>query len=49
MDATIPRNELSAILLCTNLDFLVKQTLGDLVGEIIYCTDSTIAVVGVKI
>ena len=43
MDATIPRNELSAILLCTELAFLVKRALGDLVEEIIYCTDSTIA------
>ena len=43
MDATIPRNELSVILLCTELAFLVKQALGDLVGEIIYCTDSIIA------
>ena len=39
MDATIPRNEL----LCTELAFLVKRALGDLVGEIIYCTDSAIA------
>ena len=43
MDATIPRNELSAILLCTELAFLVKKALGDRVGEIIYVTDSTIA------
>ena len=43
MDATIPRNELSAILLCTELAFLVKRALGDLVDQIIYCTDSTIA------
>ena len=43
MDATIPRNELSAILLCTELTFLVKRAFGDLVDEIIYCTDSTIA------
>ena len=38
MDAIIPRNELSAILLCTELAFLVKQALGDLVNEIFYCT-----------
>ena len=43
MDATIPRNELPATLLCTELAFLVKRALGDLVGQIIYCTDSTIA------
>ncbi|XP_023346520.1 uncharacterized protein LOC111715431 [Eurytemora carolleeae] len=30
MDATIPRNELSAILLCTELAFLVKKALGEL-------------------
>ena len=42
MDATIPRNELSAISLCTELAFLVKRALGDLVDEIIYCTDSPI-------
>ena len=43
MDATIPRNKLSAILLCTELAFLVKRTLGDLIDAIIYCTDFTIA------
>ena len=43
MDATIPRNKLSAILLCTELAFLVKRALGDLVDKIIYCIDSTIA------
>ena len=43
LHATIPRNELSAILLCTELAFLVKKALGDRVGEIIYITDSTIA------
>ena len=43
LHATIPRNELSAILLCTELAFLVKKALGDRVGEIIYVTDSTIA------
>ena len=39
MDVTIPRNELSAILLCTELAFLVKRALGNLVDQIIYCTD----------
>ncbi len=34
---------MSAILLCTELAFLVKKALGDRVGEIIYITDSTIA------
>ena len=43
LHATIPRNELSAILLCTELAFLVKKALGDRIGEIIYVTDSTIA------
>ena len=43
MDATIPQNELLAILLCTEPAFLVKRALGDSVGEIIYCMDSTIA------
>ena len=43
IDSTIPRNELSAILLCTELAFLVKRALGDLVEKIIYCTDSSIA------
>ena len=38
MDATVPRNELSAILLCNELAFLVKRALRDLVDEIIYCT-----------
>ena len=43
MNATIPRNELSAILLCTELAYMVKGALKDLVNEIIYVTDSTIA------
>ena len=34
---------MSAILLCTELAFLVKRALGDLVDEIIFCTYSTIA------
>ena len=41
--AIIPRNVLSAILLCTELTFLVKRAIGDLVDEIVHCTDSTIA------
>ena len=40
MKETIPRNELSAILLCAEL---VKSALGSEVGEVIYITDSTIA------
>ena len=43
MKGTVPRNELSAILLCAELAFMVKAALGQDVGEIIYVTDSTIA------
>jgi len=43
MKYTIPRNELSAILLATELAFLVKKALGDKIQEILYITDSTIA------
>ena len=43
MKETIPRNELSAILLCTELAFMVKTALTSEVGEVIYVTDSTIA------
>jgi len=43
MKETIPRNELSAILLCAELAFMVKAALGSEIGEVIYVTDSTIA------
>ena len=43
MKETIPSNELSAILLCTELAFMVKTALTSEVGEVIYVTDSTIA------
>ena len=43
MKETIPRNELLAILLCAELAFMVKSALTSEVGEIIYVTDSTIA------
>ena len=43
MKETIPRNELSAILLCPELAFMVKSSLGSEIGEVIYLTDSTIA------
>lgn len=43
MDMSIPRNELSAILLMTELGFLVKKALGTMVSEVLYFTDSTIA------
>ena len=40
---TIPRNELSAIMLMTEVAFIVNKAFGDSVGEITYITDSTIA------
>ena len=43
MKGTIPRNELSAIMLMTEVAFIVKKAFGDSIGEIIYITDSTIA------
>ena len=43
MKSTIPRNELSAIMLMTELAFITKRSLGDQVTDIIYLTDSTIA------
>ena len=43
MKETIPRNELSAILLCAELAFMVKSALGSEIGEVIFVTDSTIA------
>ena len=43
MKGTIPRNELSAIMLMTEVAFVVKKSLGDRVESVIYVTDSTIA------
>ena len=43
MKGTVPRNELSAILLMAELAFIVKKALGDQVQDVIYLTDSTIA------
>ena len=43
MKETVPRNELSAILLCAELAFMVKSALTSNVGEVIFVTDSTIA------
>ena len=43
LDMSIPRNELSAILLMAELAFLVKKALGDIVSEALFFTDSTIA------
>ena len=46
MKGTIPLNELSAIMLMTEVAFIVKKALGDRVDDVIYITDSTIAHVG---
>ena len=43
MNSTIPRNELSAIMLMTELAFIVKRSLEEKVSEVVYVTDSTIA------
>ena len=43
LDGTVPRNELSAIMLMTELGYTVKKALGSLIDEVIYITDSTIA------
>ena len=43
MDATVPRNELNAIMLMAELAFITKRALGNSVKEIIYLTDSSIA------
>ena len=43
MDATVPRNELTAIMHMAELAFIVKRAIGDRVESIIYATDSTIA------
>ena len=43
LDGTVPRNELSAIMLMTELAYTVKKALGSIVNQIIYVTDSTIA------
>ena len=43
LSATIPRNELIAILLMTEVTFIVNKALNGLVSDIIYVTDSTIA------
>ena len=43
MSATIPRNELSAIMMMAELAFVAKKSLGSTVERIIYLTDSTIA------
>ena len=43
LKGTIPRNELSAILLMAELAYVAKKSLGNQVKEIVYLTDSTIA------
>ena len=43
MKVTDPRNELTAILLMTELLSIVKKSLEVKVDEIVYITDSTIA------
>jgi len=43
VDKTIPRNELSAILMMSELAYIVRKSLGDRVDQMIYATDSTIA------
>ena len=43
MKMSIPRNELSALLELAKLTYSVKKALGDLVTDIKYFTDSTIA------
>ena len=43
MNGTVPRNELSAIVMMTELAYICKKALKEEVGEIVYVTDSTIA------
>ena len=43
LNGTIPRNELSAIMLMTEVAFIAKKSLGSRVDDIIFVTDSTIA------
>ena len=43
MKATVPRNELSAIMLGTELIYLVAKSMGSRVEDMIFATDSTIA------
>ena len=41
--ATIPRNELSTLLLLTELMFVAKRAIGPRVQELLYLTDSSVA------
>ena len=43
MKATIPRNELLAVMMMAELAFVAKKSLGSRIERIIYLTDSTIA------
>ena len=43
MKARVPRNELSAIMLGTELIYLVAKSMGSRVEDVIFATDSTIA------
>ena len=43
MSGTVPRNELSAVMLMTEMAYIVKKALKGQVTEVLYLTDSTIA------
>ena len=43
MKATVPRNELSAVMLGTEWVYLVAKSIGSRVEDVIFATDSTIA------
>ena len=43
MKATVPRNELAAILIMAELGYIARRSIGDPVEQILYFTDSTIA------
>ena len=43
LDGTVPRNELSAVMLMTELAYFAKKSIGESIEDIIYVTDSTIA------
>ena len=43
MKAAVPRNELSAIMLSTGLIYLAAKSMGAKVEDVIFATDSTIA------
>ena len=43
MKATVPGNELSAIMLGTKLIYLIAKSMGSRIEDVIFATDSTIA------